>query len=353
MLQAVSNVDSTYTENGKNSFEDEIKTLFLKIKELNIPILAWGGDYLHVFFLSYIEKMQTPSDFTFFLTELRNAIWTEKGETLPERELLYHSVLCEFLTVKRDILVSSKRWNTSTITFLFYFFREVPNLPVSFLNIVSQLICEKKDWKPIQIATILRTMESYRETTIWKTIIQNAYDILLQFHLDDYEFNEIQSLIIALEHLDIEIPIELLNHWNTRQNEEAHEYYTQTGHENEIFDRIKHDYSFEWYSLEQNVYICGYEVDVVMYDIQGKIYAIIESDGWSHSDDKIQKKDQRRDALFLRRGISDLIIRCGIHGNKILSNEHILSWDTTPKNSQDMIPLDPRKLEWLQMKFAR
>lgn len=115
-----------------------------------------------------------------------------------------------------------------------------------------------------------------------------------------------------MEHLDVEIPEVLENRWRTLQNEEGDKNFISTPDEERIIQSILANVDdFEGFSLEKNVFLCGYEVDVIIYDTQGAIFAIIESDGRAHERvAKTRNKDQRRDALFLRRGITDTIIHC-------------------------------------------
>lgn len=100
---------------------------------------------------------------------------------------------------------------------------------------------------------------------------------------------------------------------------------------------------FDGFTIGRNEYILGYEVDVVLYDTEGRIFAIIESDGIGHQvSKKHMNKDNRRDALFLRRGITDIIIRCQnltteLQGNSqpVVSNEsHI---EIVPMSKEDII----------------
>lgn len=103
--------------------------------------------------------MEHPTHLTYFLVKIQESLGILASKFPIETHKLYHLVLCEFIDKKRSILLSSDSWDTETIVFLFHFFKKTPQLPKTFFKIMSQLICNKKNWKPNQIATILRLME--------------------------------------------------------------------------------------------------------------------------------------------------------------------------------------------------
>lgn len=157
-------------------------------------------------------------------------------------------------------------------------------------------------------------------------------------------FRSTQKLVIELEHTDVNIPIELLNRWNILQNEEAEKHFTPTQDEENIVASILGSADiFDGFTIGRNEYICGYEVDIVLHDTEGRIFAIIESDGSGHMmNSNTRNKDNRRDALFLRRGVTDTIIRCQnltteLRGNSQPTKSNISHIEIVPMSKEDII----------------
>lgn len=224
---------------------------------------------------------------------------------------LFDDIFREIFDKKRGIF-SCYRWDSKFIATLFHNLRNFSNIPVDFFEEITPIIEWIAYWSGNYISEMLRTIEPYRDTKHGRALIHTIGEKLLSLNFEKQWFRVIQGLIINLEHLDIEIPDELLYRWNLLQSTEWEKNYISTKDEDDIINLILGDANvFDGFSLEKNVFICWYEVDIVVYDTHGDIFAIIESDGSAHQkSSKVRNKDNKRDALFLRRGITDTIIRC-------------------------------------------
>lgn len=150
----------------------------------------------------------------------------------------------------------------------------------------------------------------YRYTANWIFLIEKIASKILEVNLQDKWFLCIQKIIQVFELLDIEIPDELASRWQELLAQEWENHHINTLQEQEVFDAIVNETWLYGLSISKNEYVLGFEVDIVIWDSNDKIFAIIESDGVQHkSDPKKKRADHLRDQLFYRRLITDVIIR--------------------------------------------
>ncbi len=288
--------------------QQEMVFFFERAHKLHLNILE--GDSRKLLF-SFVDDITTPWELVLFFQLLRtNLGWIRK---IPDEiSLSLYADIFQEINKKRNIFRYSSQWKVGYISVLFHHLRDVGNVPQFFIEDMQSQVYRLKPWNPASIAEVLRFAENYRNTHHGKKLIRTVWGKIFSLDFQSLAFRSIQKLIINLEHADVEIPIDLLDRWNTLQNEEGEKNFVATQDEERIVRLILENVdSFEGFALEQNVFICGYEVDIVMYDTQGNIFAIIESDGnWHFSNPKVNNKDKRRDALFLRKWITDTIIRC-------------------------------------------
>lgn len=290
------------------SFKQELYLFFSRFEKTHTQV-AWA--HFQNLILSFIDDLTTPIDLVYFFQFIRKNIgWTKKNPT-TEGIVLFDEIFKKIIAKKRKIF-QSYTWSSKYIWSLFHNLRNFQNIPIEFFEDMTTLIEWINHWSWTHISEILRTIEPYRNTNHGRLLLYVIGDKILSMNMELQSFSVVQSLIINLEHLDVEIPDTLLNRWNHLQNEEGEKNSTPTQYEDGIFNTILKDTdTFDGFSLERNIFICGYEVDIVVYDTQGDIFAIIESDWTAHQKaSKTRNKDKKRDALFFRRGITDTIIRC-------------------------------------------
>ncbi len=172
----------------------------------------------------------------------------------------------------------------------------------------------------IYLAKLLLLFEDYRDTYCGIECVRIIAGKIFDFKLDRYNFSELQKIISTFELLDIDIPEELQNAFNRTLNDVSIQKHTVWPDEQSIVDSILNDSTLHGFSIGQNEFILWFEVDIVIYDTSWKIFAIIESDWTQHSKYKKKISDQKRDALFYRRWITDLIIRVNNRGCTIVTS---------------------------------
>lgn len=308
------NINNPYIAHSitKIGFNKELHLFFDRVNKSHTDI-SWSN--FRGIIISFIDDINSLEDLTYFIQFIRkNLGWIHKIPTTQTIDL-FDEIFARLITKKRNIFKQYK-WRSKYIGSIFHNLRHFQKIPIEFFEDISVLIEWTEYWSASYISEILRTIEPYRDTEYGRKFIHVIGDKLLSLEFEKLSFRIAQSLIINLEHLDIEIPHELLNRWNDLQNTEWDNNFKSTKDESRIYEEILRDYSFEGFSIERNAYICGYEVDIVIYDTQDNIFAIVESDGWVHSNSNTQEKDTRRDILFQRRGITDLIIRCKKQSNQ-------------------------------------
>lgn len=103
---------------------------------------------------------------------------------------------------------------------------------------------------------------------------------------------------------------QLRRHWARLKHNEGAEWTQRTSHERYIASNIRREMDFQGYTIRTGEFLYGYEVDVVLRDTSGNVFALIESDGKYHSEREKKQKDARRDALLLKKYPEACIIRC-------------------------------------------
>lgn len=292
----------------KIDFNQELHLFFERIQKTHSHI-TWV-DFRRII-LSFIDDIKTPLDMVYFFQFIRQGIGGVQGSMNNEKVELLDAIFERIITKKRE-LFQSNNWNSKYIWSLFHNLRNYPNIPIEFFEDIGIIVEGIDHWSWNHISETLRTLELYRNTEYGEKFIKIIGRKIFLLNIDTLSFKTIQPLIINLEHLDVEIPEVLENRWNALQNEVGDKNYISTTNEERIVKSILANVDdFEWFSIEQNVFLCGYEIDIIIYDTQGAIFAIIESDGRAHERvAKTRNKDIRRDVLFLRRGITDTIIHC-------------------------------------------
>lgn len=292
----------------KIDFNQELHLFFDRIQKTHSNI-TWV-DFWKII-LSFIDDIKKPLDMVYFFQFIRQGIGGVQRNMSNDRIELLDAIFEKIITKKRNIFQASN-WDSKYIWSIFHNLRNYPNIPIEFFEDIGNIAEWIEHWSWNHISETLRTLEWYRDTEYGEKFIRIIGNKIFWLDIEKLSFRTVQSLIINLEHLDVEIPEVLENRWRTLQNEEGDKNFISTPDEERIIQSILANVDdFEGFSLEKNVFLCGYEVDVILYDTQGAIFAIIESDGRAHeSVAKTRNKDQRRDALFLRRGITDTIIHC-------------------------------------------
>lgn len=294
-------------------FQKEIISFFHRIHRIWWNILI--GDSRKMI-LSFVEDIASPMELCIFFQFLRKSLgWVRivpNGDIL----LLYHDIF-QKLVSKRWIFQKTNGWKVTHFSVLFHQLRDISCLPECILEDFQKLAYTLKEpFDAVSVIEMLRFLENYWHSDSWKELIRIIWWKIFWLNLDQLWFMTIKSLVVAFEHVHIEIPEDLLYRWNTLQNEEWEKYFTATPHEEWIVQSLIESSMLDGYTIKRNKFICWYEVDIILYDTKWDIFAIIESDGKRHFGHKTKIKDQRRDNLFLQRWITDTIIRCSGYNMK-------------------------------------
>jgi len=170
----------------------------------------------------------------------------------------------------------------------------------------------------VDIANVLMLFSDYRSVPFLHSWFQDIAEKIFNFDIDKLNFVNLQKIISTFELLDIDVPAEIQNAFNRVLNDDSVMKYSIWPGEQLIVDDIIHNSWLDNFSVWRNEFIFWFEIDIIIYDTNWNIFAIIESDWFQHWGSWKTKADSARDQLIYRRWITDLIIRKTQRGCRIV-----------------------------------
>lgn len=215
------------------------------------------------------------------------------------------------------IIPTIKNWKSRWIWNALYGLQNCHNVSPELLKSFAKIIPTITDWEPQWIWNAFFWI-SHLEWSEVDELIDELFQKIYEIDMETVGFIWIQSLVIWLNHIQAEIPNFISKKWDSLVEEEWRGHSTITYDENVLSRYLREKWDMDNFEIHQWVYVNGYEVDHIILDTEGNIFAIIESDGSIHNSISKINKDNKRDQFFLNAWVTDLIIRKTRHGCKIV-----------------------------------
>lgn len=288
--------------------------------------------------LELLRKLRDPTHLAIFfynfskLQEQRNIYWLES---------LYLQIFSILLSEKEELFLM--QWNVHTVSSVFYWLRNCLLIPEVFLAKFNNIIptvkwdiqwmgkalyglqnCTRvptgllwnfafmalsiKKWDAQWIGNALVGIAhiEWEEANMLVNFLFQKIEIL-QLEMED--FIGIQSLVIWLNYVWLNVPDSILEKWDSFVNSEGRMQSTATNAEKMLFEYLSDYWDLDDMEILHWAYLNGHEVDILILTTEGKVFAIIESDGSVHAIISKRNRIQKRDQFFLNAWITDLIIR--------------------------------------------